>query len=65
MTGSETFPGGLGHDPEEDRLFKGGVRTPRAISRRSCCALKSLMLTVLMTEILADMTTLVMSPRHS
>ena len=36
MASSETFPGGFGYDTEEGRLFKGGVRTPRAINRRSC-----------------------------
>jgi len=36
MTLSETFPGGSGHDTLAGRFFKGGVRTPREISRCSC-----------------------------
>ena len=35
MTLSETFPAGSGQETDAGRLCKGGVRTPRAISRCS------------------------------
>jgi hypothetical protein len=33
---SETFPGGIGHEADEDCFFNGGVSTPRATNRCSC-----------------------------